>query len=130
MRIDSYRDLEVWQLSMQLVQLVYGATGAFPQHETYALSWQMRKAAISIPSNIAEGHRRASTREYVRFVVIASGSLAELETQLIIAERLRYTSSPLTHAATLADRLGKMLRTLEHRLRARDSHLRSPAPIP
>ncbi len=86
--VRSYRDLTVWQRSMTLAELVYAATSQFPKSELYGLVSQMRRAAISIPSNIAEGHSRISTGGYVQFLGIARGSLAELETQIELAKRL------------------------------------------
>ncbi|MFP5404572.1 MAG: four helix bundle protein, partial [Gammaproteobacteria bacterium] len=90
MEVFSYRDLSVWQLAMQLTEAIYAATRTFPQSELYALANQLQRAAVSIPSNIAEGHARNTTRDYLRFVSIAMGSLAEVETQLELATRLNY----------------------------------------
>ncbi len=86
----SYRDLEVWSLSMDLVEDVYRETGKFPDEERFGLSSQMRRAAVSIPSNIAEGSGRKNAKEFIQFLYIAKGSLAELETQIEIAHRLNY----------------------------------------
>ncbi len=88
--IRSYRDLEVWQRGVDLVELIYKLTPSFPSEEKFGLTAQIRRAAVSIPSNIAEGWGRDSTKEYVRFVRIARSSLFEVETQLIIAHRLGY----------------------------------------
>ena len=93
MNIRKYSDLVVWNEGMDLAEEVYRVTESFPSHERYALSIQMRRAAISIPSNIAEGVCRFYTREYWRFVTIALGSLAELGTQLEMARRLGYCGS-------------------------------------
>lgn len=90
MQVRSYKDLIVWQKAMDLVELVYHLTKLFPKDEQYGLSNQLRRAAVSIPSNIAEGQARNSTAEFRNFLSIARGSLAELETQLLIAERLNY----------------------------------------
>ena len=90
--VSSFRDLRVWQAAMNLVEQVYGLTQTFPKHELYGLAGQMQRAAVSIPSNIAEGHTREHTREYVQHISIAQASLAELQTQLEIAVRLRYLS--------------------------------------
>ncbi|HEY4685550.1 MAG TPA: four helix bundle protein [Dehalococcoidia bacterium] len=92
MPVNSFRDLRVWQAAMNLVEQVYGLTQTFPKHELYGLAGQMQRAAVSIPSNIAEGHAREHTREYVQHISIAQASLAELQTQLEIAVRLRYLS--------------------------------------
>jgi four helix bundle protein len=120
--IRSYRDLKVWQLAMDLVQVVYGLTGALPKAELYGLVSQMRRSAISVPSNIAEGHARSSTKEYIRFLSIALASLAELETQMLISKRLDYISDmQLREALRRSDVLGKMVRALERSLDARRS---------
>ena len=84
--VKSYRDLRVWQAAMNLVEQVYRLTRAFPKQETYGFSSQMQRAAVSIPSNIAEGHTREHLKEYLHHLSIAQASLAELETQLEIAK--------------------------------------------
>lgn len=89
-KIENFRDLNVWQRGMEVVEAVYRASGAFPKSELYGLTNQIRRAAVSVPSNIAEGHTRATTREYLQHVAIAQASLAEVETQLEIAARLAY----------------------------------------
>lgn len=86
----SYRDLEVYSKSIELALAVYKLTIAFPRHELYGMSSQMRRCSVSIPSNIAEGHGRNSTPEFIHFLNIANGSLSELETQLELANRLGY----------------------------------------
>jgi four helix bundle protein len=83
-------DLKIWQISMDLVEDVYKITSNFPKEEMYALSSQMKRSAISIPSNIAEGASRQTTKEFIKFLYISLGSLSELETQLLIANRLNY----------------------------------------
>jgi four helix bundle protein len=88
--IKSFRDLKVWQRSMEMAKAVYRLTQAFPKEEIYGLRSQMRRAAVSIPSNIAEGHGRLGTREYRQFLGIARGSNFELQTQLEIARSLGY----------------------------------------
>ncbi len=88
----SFRDLRVWQAGIDLVESVYRVTQAFPKHELYGLASQMQRAAVSVPSNIAEGHTRAHNKEYLHHVSIAQASLAELQTQLEIAMRLDYCS--------------------------------------
>ena len=90
--INSFRDLRVWQAGMTLVEEVYRLTQSFPGHESYGLSNQMRRAAVSVPSNIAEGHTREHTKEYLHHVSMAQASLAELQTQVEIAGRLRYVA--------------------------------------
>ena len=89
----SYRDLEVRKLSLSLVEDIYKATATFPASENYGLSQQIRRAAVSIPSNIAEGQFRNSSKEFRQFLAIALGSSAELETQLIIANKVNYLST-------------------------------------
>ena len=79
----SYRDLEVWKLAISFVKCIYQATEKFPAHENYGLTHQLRKAAVSVPSNVAEGQFRNSPREFKQFLSIALGSAAEIETQLI-----------------------------------------------
>ena len=92
MPASSFRDLRVWRDAMNLTTNVYRLTSRFPKHELYGLSQQIRRAAVSVPSNIAEGKGRYSDRDFVRFLLVARGSLLELETQLIIAQQLRYLS--------------------------------------
>lgn len=91
-KISTFRDLLVWQKSMKLVTKIYQISTVFPQVEMYALTSQMRRSAISIPSNIAEGYGRGSSGDYKRFLKIARGSLFELETQIEIAFNLSYVS--------------------------------------
>ena len=120
MAIESYRDLDVWKNGIRLTLSVYRLTTAFPKQEQYGLVSQLRRCSVSIPSNIAEGHARLSTREYLRHVSIALGSLAEMETQLIIAKELEYASKPeIEELLGAADQLGKQLRNLTKSLRNR-----------
>ena len=88
--IRTFRDLIVWQKSMTMVTDIYRATGAFPREELFGLTSQMRRCAVSIPSNIAEGYGRQATGDYIRFLQIALGSLYELQTQVEIANNLNY----------------------------------------
>ena len=90
-KIESYRDLIVWQKSIQLVKGIYQLTRSFPKEELYGLVMQMRRSSVSIPSNIAEGYGRNSKSDYLRFLKIAVGSLYELQTQLEIALELSFT---------------------------------------
>ena len=83
-------DLKIWQISMDLVEDVYKITSFFPKGEIFALTSQMRRAAVSVPSNIAEGAARQTTKEFIKFLYISLGSLSELETQILIALRLNY----------------------------------------
>ena len=88
--IKSHKDLKVWQESMSLVLVIYKVSEKFPSHEIYGLTSQLRRASVSIPSNIAEGAGRRGEKEFIRFLFIALGSLSEIETQLEIAFRLNY----------------------------------------
>jgi four helix bundle protein len=90
--IRRHQDLKAWQMAMSLVKLVYRLTTTFPKEEIFGLTSQMRRAAVSVPSNIAEGAARSGTREFVQFLGMARGSLSELETQLLIAKELDYTT--------------------------------------
>ena len=90
MAVHTYRDLIAWQKAMDLVEMVYQVTKLFPKEELYGLTSQVRKAAVSIPSNIAEGQGRGSSKVFHYFLSIANGSLREVETQVTIAQRLGY----------------------------------------
>lgn len=90
MKVKNYQELIAWQRAMDLVEEVYTASRDFPREEIYALTSQIRRAAVSIPSNIAEGQGRRTTADFLRHLSIAYGSLCELETQILIAQRLRY----------------------------------------
>lgn len=90
--IESYKDLIVWQKSMNLVEDIYNTTYDFPLKEQFVLTSQIRRAAISIPSNIAEGYGRNTTKNYIQFLTISRGSLLELETQIELCRRLKYLS--------------------------------------
>jgi len=94
MAVRDFTDLAAWQKAMDLVEFVYRMTKGFPKEELYGLTNQIRRAAISVPSNIAEGHGRQTTRDYLRFLAIARGSLKEVETHGYIAERLGYIGTP------------------------------------
>ena len=85
--------MQVWREAMELVEESYRLTGAFPREELYGLTSQMRRAAVSVPSNIAEGAARQSDKEFLQFLIIARGSLSELETQMLIAEKLGYAKT-------------------------------------
>ena len=116
----SYRDLKVWQLAIELVERVYRLTLSFPRQEVYGLSSQMQRAAVSIASNLAEGHARDSTKEFLRHVSNAMGSLAELETQYTIATRLGYVAPPaIENFDDTCQELGRMLRGLQKSLKRR-----------
>jgi len=89
-KLKTHKDLEVWKQSMALVDMVYLMTRSFPKEEIYGLTSQIRRAAVSIPSNIAEGAARRSSKEFIQFLHVALGSVSEAETQAIIAQRLNY----------------------------------------
>lgn len=110
---DSYQDLEVWRRSMDLVDAVYDLSVRFPAEERFVLTSQIRRAVISIPSNIAEGYGRMTRPDYVRFLRIANGSLKEVETQLYIARRRQYCDAATdAQVFELVKRVGQMLRGL------------------
>jgi four helix bundle protein len=120
MKIQSFRDLETWQIGMDLVVGVYEVSEKFPEKERYGLTAQLRRAAVAIPSNVAEGHQRG-TRSFKHFVVIAIGSLAEAETQIELAERLKYTSARQTESVwALARTARRLLHGLRRSLAARN----------
>lgn len=116
----NFRELDVWHLGVELAETVYRVTARFPKSEVFALSSQMRRAAVSIPSNIAEGRSRDSRREFLHFLSISRGSLAELETQLELAIRLDYTGSDLHAARAQSEILGKKINSLQTALRAKE----------
>jgi four helix bundle protein len=118
--IRSYKDLEVWQMAVSLAEECYRFTADFPREEIYGMTAQIRRAAVSIAANIAEGYGRDQTRSFIQFLRIAQGSARELETHLIVAERVRLLGSEA--AAVLSEkceRISKMLRALIRSLEAR-----------
>lgn len=115
--VRSYRDLIAWQKAMDLAEAVFRLSARFPKTEAFALTSQMRRAALSVPSNIAEGQGRGATKEYVRFLRIARGSTQELETQLLLAQRLGLAPHPdidalLGRAAEVCRRISGLMRSL------------------
>ena len=116
-KITSFRDLRIWQESMNLVEKIYAATKKFPNAETYGLSSQIQRAAVSVPSNISEGFRRKHNREYRQFLNISLGSCGEVETQLEIAKRLGYISDDkYTELNEALEYLCKMIQALISKL--------------
>jgi len=118
--VQSYRDLVAWQKSMDLVIEIYSSTQSFPRAETYGLISQLRRAGVSIPSNIAEGHDRLSTGEFKQFLGHARGSLVEVETQILISQRLGYletgrSSNLLKRTTEIAKILNGLLGSLARR---------------
>ena len=113
----SFRELKVWQVSIEFSLTIYELTSEFPKHELYGMTSQMRRAAVSIASNITEGSARSSRKDFNQFVLIAKGSLCELQTQLIIANRLRYVSAQrMATAERQAQEIAQMLSGLSRYL--------------
>ncbi len=117
MGVKSYRDLEVWKLSREFAREVYDMTSTFPMDERFGLTQQVRRAAVSVMSNIAEGSKRRSKQEFARFINIASGSLCEAESQLLLSADLQYLSAEIVDKALIrSDRISKMLYALHESL--------------
>lgn len=116
--LKTHKDLDAWNKAMELVESVYAITSKYPKEETYGLTLQIRRSAISIPSNIAEGAARNSKKEFIQYLYIALGSLAELETQLILADRLKFSENnqELSQVAQLRQILLGLLRHLKGKL--------------
>ncbi len=120
MSSSSFRDLRVWQEAMKLANEIYKSTADFPKHEVYGLSQQMRRAAVSVPSNIAEGKDHRSDKEFAHFLFHARGSLLELQTQLLIAEELQYLSkAEADRQLALAEGVGRALSGLINSLQSK-----------
>ena len=115
-----HHDLLVWQQAILLVEQIYQLTAPFPQAEQYGLTSQMRRAAVSVPSNVAEGAARGSNADFNRFLIIARGSLSELETQVLIAQKLRFTDN-VNDVLTQIDQVFALLGGLINSLKRRDS---------
>jgi four helix bundle protein len=112
-RIKSYRDLRIWQDSMALAEAMYKLTRAFPKQEMFGLTAQIRRSSASIPANIAEGHGRENTQSFIQYLRIAQGSLKELETHLMLAERVEVVGKKQIEGPLQAcEAIGKMLRLL------------------
>mgnify|MGYP001601261317 FL=1 len=120
MKTESYKDLTIWQKSMELVVEIYNLTRQFPKTESYGLSSQMQRAAVSIPSNIAEGYRRSHLPEYIQFLSIGYGSGAELETQIEICKRIpQLKSLQYKRADELLNEIMRMFNVLIAKLSAK-----------
>jgi four helix bundle protein len=120
MSISQFRELRAWQLGMDLTERVYLLTDSFPKSEIYGLTSQARRSAVSVPSNLAEGHGRASTKEFLQFIAIACGSICELETQLLLSHRLKYIETDdLDKILPLLIETSKTIRGLQKALRQR-----------
>jgi four helix bundle protein len=118
--ISSYRDLKVWQEAMSLAEDCYELTRGFPREEMYGMTSQIRRASASVAANIAEGHGRETTGVFVQFLRVAQGSLKELETHLILSQRVRlYSAGGVAPSLERADSLGRMLRSLIRSLQKR-----------
>jgi four helix bundle protein len=118
--VKSYRDLEVWKKSIELAEQVYRVSAEFPKEEKYGLTSQVRRSAVSVAANVAEGAEREGTKEFLQFLGIASGSLAETETLLILAARLGLMTQPdLQPVLEKASSVGRMLNGLKRSLRSK-----------
>ena len=121
--IESYRDLQVWQKSLAVSIDLYRTTQSFPPDERFGLTAQLRRAGVSVPSNIAEGYGRGSAKEYLRFLKIARGSIFEIETQLLIAVQLEYCSR--VQFEELSEKLSESGRILAGLIRSIEGHVRA-----
>lgn len=116
--IKTFRDLKVWQKGMELCLLIYQSTEEFPDREKFGLTSQMRRCSVSIPSNIAEGYRRKSTKDYIRFLQITIGAIYELQTQTEISEKLKYLNREATiQINSKSNEIERMLSSLIQKLR-------------
>jgi four helix bundle protein len=119
-KLRDYTELVAWQKAMDFVEAVYQASKTFPKDELFGLTSQVRRAAVSIPSNIAEGQSRRSSREFLQFLSIARGSLSEVETQLVISKRLNYLSrEQLTDLQHKSAELGRVINGLTNAIQKR-----------
>jgi four helix bundle protein len=118
-KVQSYKDLIVWQQSVKLVENIYILTQKFPRGEIYGMVSQIRRAAVSIPANIAEGQARNAKGEYLQFLGVSSGSLAELGTLLLLSKQLKYIDEgTFSNIEKRCDEIGRLLTGLKHALRA------------
>ena|SRR6266550_2373325 len=118
MPVQSYRDLEVWKIAVDLTLEIYRITDSFPQSERFGLTSQLRRGAVSIASNIAEGHARSSRGEFRNFLSVARGSAIEVEVQLFLAEQIGYVqSSTLVNARGYCESISRMITNLKRALR-------------
>ncbi len=121
MAIRSYRDLTIWQDAVSLAATIYRVSAALPKEEMYGLTAQIRRAAVSVAANIAEGHGREHTRSFIQFLRVAQGSLKEVETHLIVAERVGLLAetdlaAPLEQCESLGKRTRALIRSLQEKL--------------
>ena len=118
-QVMNYKDLIVWQKGMELAELIYSITSRYPSLEMYSLVNQMRRAAVSVVSNIAEGKGRDSKLEYLHFLSIARGSVTELETQLLLSIRLKYIDQAAAEPSlALCDEISRMLNSMRSKIKA------------
>jgi len=121
--ISSYRDLKVWQDAMSIAERAYLPTARFPKDEMYGMTSQIRRAAVSIAANIAEGHGRENSGSFIQFMRVSQGSLKELETHLVLAVRVRLVSGEeVEPMLQQCDELGRMLRSLIRSIQRRQSN--------
>lgn len=124
--IKSFKDLDVWKNGVELVSEIYLISKRFPREEMYGLINQMRRAAVSIPSNIAEGFLRKSTNEFIQFLYIALGSCGELDTQLAVTKNLNYVDEKIyEQVSEKINHISRMLRALINSLRGRNNETRN-----
>ena len=129
-KILSYKDLIVWQKGMDLAEMVYYLTADYPKAELYSLTDQMRRAAVSIVSNIAEGKGRESKQEYLHFLAIAHGSLTALATHIMLSLRIKYLSdSEAARPISLCDEIGRMLNKMRSQLKTVSPLTPNPYPL-
>lgn len=127
----SYRDLQIWQKAIAFTKQIYVTCATLPKEEIYGLASQMKRSSVSIAANIAEGHARASTKDYLRFLNIAYSSLAEVETHLILSCELQLISEDrLEEMLALSAEIGRMLNGLRRSLEAKITDPRTPNPEP
>ena len=127
MAVQLYRDLKVWQMAMNLAEHCYHATKTFPREELYGLTSQIRRAAASVPANIAEGQGRQHTKKFLNYLSIARGSLMEVETHLLLSQRVGLLDqTTLDSLLTMSDEISRMLSGLRRALEAKLSTLHSP----
>jgi four helix bundle protein len=118
MKAQSYQDLILWQKAMDLAELIYKSTSGFTKEEIYGITSQMRRSAISIPSNIAEGRSRNTKGEFLQFLGISKGSLSELETQVLLSVRLNYlTVEQSEKILSLSSEVGKLITSFQLKLK-------------
>ena len=121
--MDNYKELKVWQRAVELVEKVYKISRTFPKEERFGLVSQLQRSAVSVPANIAEGWGRGTTQEYIYFLRVARGSLMELETHLIITQRIYYpTAKPTDDIFQEIEVIGKMINGLIGKLKSDGSH--------